>query len=47
MTVVLMMILLNNLSKNKIITLNKILLEDLINYMLAELISYSEQIRKN
>ena len=32
------MILLNDLNKDKIIALNKTLLEDLINHLLAELI---------
>ena len=38
MTVILTMILLNNLNKDEIITLNKTLLEDLINYLLVKLI---------
>ena len=38
MTVILMIILLNNLNEDKIIALNKTLLEDLINHLLIKLI---------
>ena len=42
-----MIILLNNLNKDKIIALNKILLEDLINHLLAELIQHLKETINN
>ena len=47
MTVILIMILLNDLNKDKIIALNKTLLEDLINHLLVKSIQHLKETINN